>query len=219
MISRARLVCILTLVIALVVGTTGGVSAQAPVITLTPSSGFATVGIQGENFSGPWDITVYWDGAEVPHVSSARQETEFNAIIAVPTQTSPGFHQITVTDTYGDSATAYFDVIDMTGPQGPAGPQGEQGQPGPQGEQGPQGEPGPIGPAGPQGPAGEAAAQGEQGPEGPPGPQGERGPQGEQGPPGPTGASGAGFGIAALIIAIVALLLTLGGRLKKYLWD
>ncbi len=215
-----RMTVAVALVIVLVVGCATVVQAQVPAISLHPTSGSSAVIIVGTYFDAPWSITVYWDGAEIPAVSSTRQETGgFTAIITVPAGASYGFHTILVRDSYGDEASAAFDVIDLTGPQGPVGPQGEQGPTGPQGEQGVPGEQGPIGPEGPAGVPGEAAAQGDPGPIGPEGPQGEQGIQGEQGPPGPAGSSGVGLSIAALILALIALALSVVGKVKKWFWD
>jgi len=55
---------------------------------------------------------------------------------------------------------------------------------------------------------------GPQGPLGEQGPAGEQGPLGEQGPPGEQGPAGS-ISIAAVVLALIALGLTLLGRIKK----
>ena len=83
--------------------------------------------------------------------------------------------------------------------QAPAGPQGAQGLAGPQGPQGPAGQEGPQGPTSSMGPAGLG------------------GPAGSVGPPGPTGESGTLFGIIALIIAGVALVIAVAAIITVYM--
>ena len=165
-------------------------------ISLSPTSGFSTVTIAGSGFSGSGfyggEISIYWDGEPIPTVPAplyANQQGNFTAIISVPTQTDPGEHTVTARDQQGTTASAIFEVVDMTGPQGPRGEQGPAGEQGPTGEQGAQGEPGPPGPTG------------EQGPPGLPGPAGEPGAQ--------------GLSIAAIALALSALLLTLLRRSKR----
>lgn len=157
-------------------------------ISLSPTSGFSTVTIAGSGFYGG-EISIYWDGEPIPTVPAplyANQQGNFTAIISVPTQTDPGEHTVTARDQGGTTASAIFEVVDMTGPQGPRGEQGPAGEQGSAGEPGPQGEPGPPG---------------EQGPLGPPGPAGEPAPR--------------GLSIAAITLALSALLLTLLRRAKR----
>ncbi|MFO8101342.1 MAG: IPT/TIG domain-containing protein [Dehalococcoidia bacterium] len=99
------------------------VQAQAamPSITLSPTSGFSAITIEGTGFSAWTGITVYWDGDRIPAIVDTEGEVNFTAIISVPTQTSPGSHEITVVDGYKATAGAVFRVVDMTGPVGPAG--------------------------------------------------------------------------------------------------
>jgi len=190
-------------------------------ITLTPSSGFSALTVQGTGFFGT--VTIYWDETAIPTVPMAvipDPSGNFTAIISVPTQTAPGTHTVKATSsqtvpstlptgqptssTITYTASAPFRVVDMTGPQGlqgPAGPAGETGArgiTGAAGAQGPQGEPGP------------------QGPQGEPGPQG---PQGESGTAGVSGVATAGLSmsILALILAIVALAFMVLGKLKKWI--
>lgn len=85
------------------------------------------------------------------------------------------------------SGSAYTNVGQIQGPEGPMGPAGVQGVTGPQGVAGVQGVPGVAGPTGAQGVTG---AQGAQGIPGVTGAQGVTGPQGVQGVPGATGAQG-----------------------------
>ncbi len=178
--------------------TAGQASAQAgPNIRLSPTSGFCSVTIEGTNFSAWTGITIYWDGKEIPAIIDTDQETNFTAIITVPTQTSPGDHEVRAVDGYGDGDSAVFRVIDMTGPQGipgasvigPAGEDGincwdlnENGLPDDEEDINGDGVVDVLdcrGPEGPQGPPGESTviegAQGPAGPEGPPGEPGEDG--------------------------------------------
>jgi len=100
--------------------------AQNASITLTPTSGIAAVTIRGTGFSVWSGITIYWDGSVVPAViSETDDQTAFTAIISVPTQTVPGLHTVMARDGYGEQATAYFNVVDVTGPTGPAGVNGQ----------------------------------------------------------------------------------------------
>jgi hypothetical protein len=117
------------------------------------------------------------------------QSGDFTAIISVLTPDEPGEHAIQARDQEGGRASAVFTVLDMTGPQGPPG------------------EEGPAGARGPSGPAGEAGPTGETGPQGP---AGETGPAGEPGP-------GAGISIIAIILALIAIGLSVFGRLKKWI--
>lgn len=104
-------------------------AAQNASITLTPTSGIAAVSIYGTGFSVWSGITIYWDGSPVPAVLlDSRDQTAFTAIISVPTQTSPGLHQVMARDGYGEQATAFFNVVDVMGPTGPTGPAGISGQ-------------------------------------------------------------------------------------------
>jgi len=175
---------------------------QAPTITLTPSSGFAATTVYGTNFPSG-QIFIYWAGTRLPtvpmpvyaSVATGAQLGSFTAIITVPTQTKPGEYQVTAQHERGTSATATFVVVDMTGPQGPQGPAGSSG---------------PQGPSGPSGPAGAQGLRGEPGPQGPQGPPGPQGPEGGTGP-------GAGMSIIAIILAVVALALSVFGQIKKWI--
>ncbi len=198
-------VVVLFLSVVLVGVTADRAYCQAPRITLTPSSGFAATTVYGTGFVGG-QVYISWAGTRLPTVptqvnvtvATGAQLGTFTAIITVPTQTKPGEYVVTAQDERGTSATATFVVIDMTGPQGSQGPQG------------------PVGSSGPQGPSGPQGSAGAQGPRGEPGPQGPQGPPGEQGPPGGTGA-GAGMSIIAIILAVIALALTVFGRIKKWI--
>lgn len=108
---------------------TAPAGAQNASITLTPTSGIAAVTIRGTGFSVWSGITIYWEGAVVPAIMvDTGEQTSFTAIISVPTQTSPGLHQVMARDGYGEQASAFFNVVDMTGPTGPTGPAGISGQ-------------------------------------------------------------------------------------------
>lgn len=202
--KRLTLLAFLTLPLALVMVSVDGdevYSQAAPQaqITLSPTYGFATFTVIGTDFFGG-EITIYWDGRPVPTVpsplfASDTQDGRFSAIISVPTQTEVGDHTVMAVDSY-NSASAIFEVIDMTGPAGPAGEPGLPGEPG----TALPGEPGPPGPSG------ESGSPGEPGPRGLPG---ESGPPGEPGP-------GTGISIVAISLALIAIGLVLFGRIKKW---
>jgi hypothetical protein len=166
-------------------------SQVSPSITLTPTSGFSVTTITGSGFYGGM-ITIYWDGDPIPTVPSPlypddKQDGGFTAIISVPAQTEFGRHTVTAENEERGSASAPFEVVDITGPQGPPGPPGERGAPG---SLGPSGAPGPPGEPGPQGPPAE------------PGPQGESAP--------------VGISLLAILLALVAAGLVILGRIKKW---
>ncbi len=184
-------------------------------ITLTPSSGFAATTITGIGFSyGYGEIEIYWDGVRIPTYPSyiyLGEGADFTAIITVPTQTSPGAHQVKAAwqlENGGwENITATFTVADMRGATG------SDGAPGPQGIQGP---PGPAGSAGSSGSDGAPGQAGPAGPQGPPGPPGPAGPAGTAGEPGPEGKAASATGtIAALVLAVLGLALILVGWIKK----
>jgi hypothetical protein len=211
-------VCLFVTLILTSVLVLGGANAERaysqvgpPKITLTPASGFATTTIAGEGFTGG-EIYIYWDQEHIPTVPSPLFSTYttgqipgyFTAIISIPTQANPGSHEVIAKDQEGNWAGAIFEVIDMTGPQGPAGETGPVGPSGPSGAQGS---------AGPAGPAGEKGAPGPTGEPGPQGPAGEQGPQGPAGEPGP----GTGISIIAIILSVIALGLAVFSRIKKWI--
>jgi len=203
-----------------------------PAFRLSPTSGIACVTIEGTGFDYYVDqVTILWDGSSVPAVVDSWSYTvtlptavitryAFTAIISVPTQTVPGRHTIRAQYSLGyegemgtgASGDLPFDVVNVTGPPGPEGPQGPAGEQGPPGEQGEAGAQGPQGVEGPQGP------EGPEGPEGPAGPEGPQGPPGEQGPEGTTSAP-SGVGIAALLLALLALGLMIAGKVKKWVFE
>jgi len=197
--KRLSLLVTLTLLLTLVlVGVTAdkAYSQARARITLTPESGSSAIIISGEGFFGG-EIFIYWEDEQIPTVPSplyARdtQDGSFAAIIIVPADTTPGEYVITAVDQEGFNDDAVFTVIAITGPPGPPGEPGPAGPTGSQGPEGPSGESGPIGPAGSQG------TPGEQGPPGEPGP-------------------GAGMSIVAIILALIALGITLFGRIKKWI--
>ena len=197
--KRLSFLVILTLLLTLIlVGATADEAysqAQAS-ITLTPESGCCAIIISGEGFFGG-QIFIYWEDDEVPTVPSPlytrdTQDGSFTAIITVPTQTEPGEYVITAIDQEGFNADAIFTVVAATGPAGPPGEPGPAGPPGPRGPEGPTGDSGPAGTTGPQGLPGE---------------------QGTPGEPGP----GSGMSIIAIVLALVALGLTLFGKIKKWI--
>lgn len=197
--KRLSLLVTLTLLLTLVlVGVTAdkAYSQVRASITLNPESGSSAIIISGKGYFGG-EIFIYWEDEQIPTVPSplyARdtQDGSFAAIIIVPADTTPGEYVITAVDEEGFNDDAVFTVVAITGPPGPPGESGPAGPAGPQGPEGPSGEPGPIGPAGSQG------TPGEQGPSGGPGP-------------------GAGMSIVAIILALIALGITLFGRIKKWI--
>jgi len=209
--KRLSFLVILTLLLTLVltVVATDQVYSQAGAsarISLSPTSGFSAITVTGTGFYGG-QVFIHWDNdpdplptVPSPLYGSDTQYGTFTAIISVPTQTEPGEHTVTAVDREGTIADAVFTVIDMTGPQGLPGTRGE---------------PGPAGADGAQGPPGAPGIPGEPGPMGKTGPAGEQGPPGGQGPPGEPGPAG-GIGIVALIVALIALGLSLFGRIKKW---
>jgi len=179
---------------------TNGVHAQAaPKINLSPTSGFATITISGSGFySGP--INILWDGntvlSTIPSPIWGGDNGEFTAIISVPTPTEPGFHKVTATDGY-EEASAFFDVLDMTGPQGIRGPEGPAGEAGTNGincwDLNGDGIANPSEDTNGDGVVDVLDCKGPQGETGPPGEstviEGAQGSPGEQGPPGRDGLS------------------------------
>jgi len=137
------------------------IASAAPTISLSPSSGFSTIMVSGSSFSPSSIITIYWNGDTTPNIPGPLITNflgEFTAIINVPNQTEPGFYNITAIDSIGGQASAFFTVVNMTGPQGPigeTGPQGPEGTYGEKGDTGEQGIPGEKGEKGDQGPAGQ----------------------------------------------------------------
>ncbi len=191
-------------------------------ITLTPNSGIAATTISGMNFPAsstyPARVTITWDNnpapiPTVPEVILTSTSGTFTAIIAVPTQASPGQHTVTATAiSTGDivaapvTASSQFTVNEVTGLPGT---------------------PGAMGPAG----NGIKTVRSEgnsilvfeftdgtiyktESLKGPPGPAGEKGPQGEQGEPGEQGPAG-GLSIAAILVSVGALGLMVFSVLKK----
>ena len=194
-------------------------SAYAQGVTLHPQSGVGSVIIQGSGFMGESSIEILWDGNPVPTVPSPIETGPFDtplqgtfvAMITIPTDAIPGSHTITVNGTAPEenpvSLDATFELLSIVGP---AGLEGSEGDRGPRGLPGLAGPSGPTGTSGEQGPAGEP---GTIGPPGPAGPTGLAGPLGEQGLPGePTPTGGI---IAAIVLAIIAIGLTVFGWLKK----
>ncbi len=195
-------------------------NAYAQGITLSPQSGVGSVIIQGSDFMPLSSIEILWDGNPVPTVPSPivtgpSDDTPFQgtfaAMITIPTNAIPGSHTITVNGTAPNetevSLDATFELLSIVGP---AGPEGSDGNRGPRGLSGSTGPSGSTGTSGKQGPAGEP---GTIGPPGSAGPAGPAGPPGEQGPPSepaPTGGI-----IAAIVLAIIAIGLTVFGWLKK----
>ena len=121
-----RKLMMITLVLLLaasfmVIMTHGALAQQGPNITLSPTVGFSSVTISGTGFSVWNGMTIYWDGNQIPAVIDTDGESNFTAIISVPTQTSLGIHTVTAVDGYKAEANAQFRVVDMIGPAGPAG--------------------------------------------------------------------------------------------------
>lgn len=205
--KRIRTLALLGVFLGLVMAVAGVTAAYsqttAAAITLTPTSGFATINVTGTRFLGT--ITILWDNVPIPTVPSPLvAEGTFSAIITVPTQTTPGTHTVTATDNQKlpASANAPFEVLDARGPAGPTGVAG------------------PSGPAGPSGASG-SSSQGPTGPTGAAGPSGPRGPAGPTGSQGDAGAAGVPgkapiISILALILALASIAIAILSRLKKW---
>jgi len=174
----------------LIIGFFTQIASAAPTISLSPTTGFSTIMISGADFS-PGSITIYWEGNPIPTILSPLTTNpfgEFTAIINVPNQTEPGVYNITAIDSMGGQASAFFTVVNMTGPEGP------------------------IGPTGPQGPEGTPGEKGEPGEQGTPGEKGEKG---DQGPPGQIGVLEEVLVVLAFIFSTLSLLIMYYHTRKK----
>jgi len=207
----------------------------APMIVLTPNTGYAATMIYGSGFTIYGQVQIYWDGSVIPTIPQQIYLTDnnaFTALIAIPTPLAVGTHTVTarVTSATGGSAAetaqAVFTVVDMKGAAGAAGPAGATGPAGPAGATGSMGLPGLAGTAGPAGATG---------PAGPPGVGIDHVVNNGDGTftlfftdgskfttDNFTGASGAagpagGLSIAAIILAVLALAWMLFGLLKRLL--
>jgi hypothetical protein len=192
--------------------------AGMPWLELTATADFSSVFVTGYNMGMRAPVSIYWDSYETqletsPEPLEADDKGFFEATFVIPTGASPGVHNIWAeswSNPPGQPEIRSNDTVvmitAMVGPPGPPGPQGPAGQ---------DGAVGPQGPAGSQGAAGAVGLQGEQGPRGEPGPtglQGLPGPAGEKGSPGP----GAGISIVAICLAVIALVFTTFGKIKKW---
>jgi hypothetical protein len=134
-----------------------GVNAAS--ISLSPSSGFSSIMVVGSGFSAIDSITIFWNGSKIPTIDSPLYTNllgNFTALINVPNQIKPGTYNVTVKGSSGlVNASAFFTVVNMTGPQGPKGDTGPQGSTGEKGDTGEQGLVGETGAKGDQGPQGE----------------------------------------------------------------
>ena len=224
--KRWFFISVIALLVALVAaGTTAGKTyAQPPApgtpwIELEPSADFASVNVTGYNMGSGAPISMYWDDYDTPLTLDpdplfADEIGFFTASFVIPTDASAGAHIVWAEgwsfppgEPEIRSNDAIIIIVAMMGPSGPEGPKGDRG---------PRGLPGPDGPSGPSGSAGEQGSPGEPGAAGSPGStglQGPEGPQGEQGPPGESAP--AGGVIAAIVLAIIAIGLTVFGWLKR----
>jgi Tol biopolymer transport system component len=112
---------------------------SAPMLDLTPDTGFSSTTVVGSGFAISSKVTLMWDSTVIPAVPSpliTDSKGNFTAIISVLTQNDPGPHTVKATDESGNWASATFTVIDMTGLQGPPGQKGDTGDTGPQGSPG-----------------------------------------------------------------------------------
>ena len=150
--KRLGLYFVIAVVLMLLLSATTAdeVYAQQPAFRLSPTSGIASVTIEGTGFDYYVDqVTILWDGSSVPALVDTWSYTitlptaiitryAFTAMISVATQTVPGRH--TIKAQYflgyqgemgaGESGDLPFDVVDVTGPPGPPGPQGLPGEQG-----------------------------------------------------------------------------------------
>lgn len=115
-------------------------------IELIPQEGTIAFGIKGYGFEIDSTIQkVTMNNTELlvlPTPLKCDSQGNFIAIAIVPDPSATGNYTILVRDSYGNSQTATFTLIEAAGtpgPQGPEGPQGPQGPQGPPGEQGPPG--------------------------------------------------------------------------------
>jgi len=222
-----RLTFLLIILVTLLVAVTpAAVYADPPVsempwIELSPTADFASVTVTGWNMGSGAPISIYWDSwdALLPTADDplfADDVGSFETIIVIPAGASPGAHTVWAEGWSSPpeapeirSNDAIIMVVAMIGPPGPEGSEGDRG---PRGLPGPAGPTGSTGPSGEQGPAGEPGTA-EPGLAGPTGPTGPAGLPGEQGPPGESAPTG-GI-IAAIVLAIIAIGLTVFGWLKK----
>ncbi len=182
---------IFLLIVFLLFGFFVQVAYAAPTISLSPSSGFSSIMVVGSGFSPVSNITIYWDGNSISNIPSPLFTNflgEFTAIINVQNQTEPGFYNVTAIDLLGGQASAFFTVVNMTGPEGPKGD------------------------TGPQGPEGTSGIKGDTGEQGIPG---EKGEEGDQGPPGQMGLLEEVVITFAIILSILSLLLVYFHTRKK----
>ncbi|MFO7996825.1 MAG: hypothetical protein R6U93_06785 [Dehalococcoidia bacterium] len=166
---------------------------QGPDISLSPEEGFSAIMVSGTGF---WDyyseVLISWGDLDnqIPTLPSPlypNGDGTFTAIIVVPTQADPGLHRIWAWQEWWISEGKPLPVERSFTVVDMTGAQGPEG---PEGSEGP---------AGPQGPAG---AAGPQGPEGQPGLAEEARPV-------------LGVSIAALVLALIALVMMLLGKIKK----
>ncbi len=133
--------------------------AYAANLTLSPNSGFSSIMVAGSGFSIGDNITILWDDEAIPTIPFPiiiGGGGTFTALINVPSQTEPGSYKVTAKGFVGGiNASAFFTVVNMTGPQGPKGDTGPQGSTGEKGDTGEQGLVGETGAKGDQGPQGE----------------------------------------------------------------
>lgn len=151
---------IIMFVFLLFVFVSQGVNAAS--ISLSPSSGFSSIMVVGSGFSPVDSITIFWNGIEIPTIDSDGPPLytnllgNFTALINVPNQIKPGTYNVTAKGSSGVvNASAFFTVVNMTGPKGPKGDTGPQGSTGEKGDVGEQGLTGETGAKGDQGPQGE----------------------------------------------------------------
>jgi hypothetical protein len=172
-------------------------------IILVPNSGIASTTIKGTNFpvypGYPTRVTIKWDNnpdplPTVPEEVLVSNAGTFSAIIAVPTQTSPGAHTVSATGTSSGTnqpipvtISGKFTVVEVMG------------------------SPGARGDAGPAGTGIKAVKNDSEGVLSIEFTDGKvfksaslKGPRGEQGPPGEQGPA-RGLSMAAIILAVVAL--------------
>ncbi len=223
-----RLTFLLVILVTLLVAVTpAAVYADPPTpetswIELSPTADFASVTVTGWNMGSGAPISIYWDSWDtlLPTADDplfADEGGSFETIIVIPAGASPGAHTVWAEGWSSPpgapeirSNDTIIMVVAMMGPAGPEGPEGSDGNRGPRGLPGSTGPSGATGTSGEQGPAGEPGTIGPPGPAGPTGPAGSPGEQGPPSEPAPTGGI-----IAAIILAIIAIGLTVFGWLKK----
>lgn len=90
-----------------------------PKLELEPETGIAVTTLVGSGFAPNSEVAVTWNDTKIhaiPYPLLSDEQGKFTAIISVLNQTVPGFYNVTVSDEYGNTATAKFEVISLVQP-------------------------------------------------------------------------------------------------------